>query len=41
MNAINQILEEVLIDIIPTNQELNLINKLVDNLKVLLEKKSS
>jgi len=40
MNSINQILDEALIDIIPTNQELDLINELVDNLKFLLEKKA-
>ena len=40
MNSIDQILEEALIDIIPTTQELNLINELVDNLRNLLEKKA-
>ncbi len=41
MNSIDQILEEALIDIIPTTQELNLINELVDNLRFLLEKKAN
>jgi tRNA nucleotidyltransferase (CCA-adding enzyme) len=40
MNSVNQLLEEILIDIIPTNQELNLINEVVDKLKFLLEKKA-
>lgn len=40
MKSINQILEEVLIDIVPTNQELNLINELVNKLIILLEKKA-
>jgi len=38
MNSANQIFDEVLINIIPTNQELNLINEVVDKLKILLEK---
>ena len=40
MNSINQIFNEVLNDIIPTNHELNLINEIVKILKSLLEKKA-
>lgn len=40
MNSISQILNEVLNGIIPTNQELDLINEIVEKLKSLLEKKA-
>ena len=41
MNSVNQILNDVLKDIIPTNQEINLINEIVEKLKFLLKEKAS
>ena len=40
MNSRNQILDELLEEIVPTKQELNLINEIVEKLKSLLEKKA-
>lgn len=40
MTSINEILRDTLNEIIPTNQELNLINKIVQNLKHLLKNKA-
>ena len=40
MNSLNQILDEILEEIVPTKQELNLINEIVKKLRSLLEKKA-
>jgi len=40
MNSMNQIIDEILEDIVPTKQELNLINEIVKKLRSLLEKKA-